>query len=248
MSQLLETKEYPHAPITEAAIEIRIASEVSAKLQEAVVRRLKKNYPHVVPLQALKVTIDTTGGDVVEQHSQGFRLTTDEQVDIVTVRPVGIVTSWLAPYPGWPTLRERAESAWQAWRRSIPAHPIARLGIRTINRIDVPLDNRPMISLEKYLNFFPQVPDFSPAGIVGYVMQATLPTFVARWTTTITSAHVTPPPLLNHASLLLDIDLYRNEEIPGKESDLWAVIDEARAIKNDIFERCITAETRRLIS
>jgi hypothetical protein len=42
MSQLLETKEYPHAPITEAAIEIRIASEVSTENQEAVVRRLKK--------------------------------------------------------------------------------------------------------------------------------------------------------------------------------------------------------------
>jgi uncharacterized protein (TIGR04255 family) len=167
----------------------------------------------------------------------------------VIVRPFGIVASRLAPYPGWPALRKRAEAAWQAWRRSIkPARPIARLGIRTINRIDVPLDDRRMFPLETYLNFYPQVPDFSSAGLSGFVMQVTLPTSSARWMTTVTSAPATPPPMLNHTSLLLDIDLYRNEGIPDEEPDLWAIIDEARAIKNDIFERCITDETRRLIS
>jgi uncharacterized protein (TIGR04255 family) len=249
MSQPLEPKQYARAPITEAVIEVRITAEVSAKHQETVARRLKRFYPHAAPLQAFSVKIDTTGGNVgVEQQSQGFRLTSDEQTDVVLVNPTGVATARLAPYPGWPVLTERAKFVWQTWRKSTPPRPIARVGIRTINRIDVPLNNRPVISLETYLNFHPQVPDLSPAAMAGYMMQVTLPTSVELWMATITSALVTPPLLLNHTSLLLDIDIFRTEEIPGKDSDLWAVIDQARRIKNDIFERCITDETRRLIS
>jgi uncharacterized protein (TIGR04255 family) len=249
MSQLLETKEYPRAPITEAVIDIRIATEIGVKEQETAVRRLKKDYPHVVRLQAVNVKINTTGGNVgIEQQSQGFRLTNDEQTGVVIVMPTGVATARLAPYPGWPTLRQRAESVWRVWRKSTPSHPIARLGVRTINRIDVPLDNRPVISLQTYLNFHPQVPVLSQEAMVGYIMQVTVPTSVEHWTATITSALVTPPPLLNHTSLLLDIDIFRTQEIPGKDLGLWAVIDQARAIKNDIFERCITNETRSLIS
>jgi uncharacterized protein (TIGR04255 family) len=249
MSQPLKSKQYARAPITEAVIEIRLASDVSAKDLETAVRRLKKSYSHTAPLQAFSVKIDTTGGNVaLEQQSQGFRLSTDEQTDVVVIMPAGVATARLAPYPGWPVLRKRAEFVWQTWRKSTPRLPIARLGIRTINRIDIPLDVRSVISLETFLNFHPQVPDISPAAMVGYMMQVILPTSVEHWTATITSTSVKPPPLLNHVSLLLDVDIVRIEKIPGKDSDLWAVIDEARTIKNDIFERCITDETRRLIS
>jgi uncharacterized protein (TIGR04255 family) len=216
---------------------------------ETVVRRLKKCYPHAAPLQAFSVKIDATGGNVgVEQQSQqGFQLSSDEQTDVVIIMPTGVATSRLATYPSWPVLRERAEFVWQTWLKSTPRLPIARLGIRTINRIDVPLDQS-VISLETFLNFYPQVPDISPAAMVEYMMQVTVPTSVEHWTATITSTPVKPPALLDHMSLLLDIDIFRTEKIPSKGSDLWAVIDDARAIKNDIFERCITDETRRLIS
>ncbi len=64
MSKSLSSAKYARAPITEAVIDIRSASVVSAKNQETVVRRLKRLYPNSNALQAFSVNIDTTGGHV----------------------------------------------------------------------------------------------------------------------------------------------------------------------------------------
>ncbi|MGO9485157.1 MAG: TIGR04255 family protein [Rhodomicrobium sp.] len=249
MSKSLSSAKYARAPITEAVIDIRSASVVSAKNQETVVRRLKRLYPNSNALQAFSVNIDTTGGHVgLEQRPQGYRLSSDEQTDVVLVMPSGIATARLAPYPGWVVFKERSEFVWQIWRKSTTHHAVARIGVRTINRIDVPVDNKVQISLQTYLNFYPRTPALSSTPMLGYMMQVILSTSTPKWTATVTSTLISPPPLLNHTSLLLDIDIFRTEEIPSNDTELWEVIEQARAIKNDIFERCITNETRKLIS
>jgi len=249
VSHSLPTAKYARAPITEAVIDIRLASDVSGKSQETVVRRLKKLYPFSNALQAFSVNIDTTGGRVgFEQQPQGYRLNSDDQTDVVLVMPSGVAIARLTPYPGWQMFRERAESVWQIWRKSTPHQAVARIGVRTINRIDVPIDNQTQISLQSYLSFHPQIPVLSVSPMLGYMMQVTLPTATPKWIATITSTLISPPPLLNHMALLLDIDVFRTEEIPSNDAQLWEVIEQARVIKNDIFERCITNETRKLIS
>jgi uncharacterized protein (TIGR04255 family) len=47
-------------------------------------------------------------------------------------------------------------------------------------------------------------------------------------------------------SLLLDVDVFRTEDFPFNDGELWSVIDQARGIKNAIFESCINDEARRL--
>jgi uncharacterized protein (TIGR04255 family) len=166
-----ESRSYPRAPITEAVIEIRVSAEATTREQDKIVRRLKHDYPNAEPLQTFSVSIDTTGGRVgVEEHPRGFRLSTDEQTDVVLVMPQGIATARLAPYPGWQALRDRAKMVWEVWCRSTPHHPISRLGIRYINRIDIPTDERPTVRLQDYLLLHPQFPPLSPGPVFGYIM------------------------------------------------------------------------------
>lgn len=238
---------YSRPPITEAVIELRIDAEIDVKILEKVVRSLKGTYPHADPIKTITIKIDSTGGDEgVDRETSGYRLTTDEQIDIVLVRPNGISVARLAPYPGWPVLRDCAKEVWQKWFDKAPRHPLARLGIRYINRIDVPTEDRPTIHLEDYLHFHPQNPRVGPRPMQGYVMKINTPTDHSKWSAIMTSALVNPPPLIDHSSFLLDIDVFRTEDIPQKESKLWAVIDEAREVKNQIFEACITDKSRRL--
>lgn len=230
-------------------IDLRVASEVTAKNQETVVKRLKKLYPNSQALQALNVNIYTTGGRVgFEQKSQGFRLSSEDETDVVMVMPSGMAVARLAPYPGWEVVREGAQAVWEIWRKSTPHIDLARIGVRTINRIDIPTDEKAQISIQTYLNFHPQLPPISEAPMHGYLMQVTLPTTKPKWIATITSALVFPPPLLNHVSLLLDIDVFRTEEIPNHDNQLWEAVEEAHVLKNNVFETCITEETRKLIS
>ena len=215
-----------------------------------VARRLKSLYPNSHQLQAFSIDISATGGPnvAVEQEPQGIRLTSDDETDIVLIQHNGVVISRLAPYPGWKKFRERAFSVWAEWRAVTSNPPVSRIGIRYINRIDIPYANEP-IDPRDYLLFSPQDPGISSSPMLhGYVVQITKSTDAPHWLTSIASTLVSPPPLLDHISILFDIDVFRTKEIPRRDDELWVVVDQARAIKNEIFERCITKKTRELIS
>lgn len=242
------TKTYPHAPITEAVIELRMHSKVDQKEQKTVVQRLKKNYPHVQNLNEFTVNLQAppTGvGVTVSEKPQGFRLTSSDQTDIVLLSPLSVASARLAPYPGWDAFFSRALDVWKVWKRFTKHQPVARIGVRYINRIDIPRDGRKQIRLEDYLTFYPQAPEIGALPMDSYLIQVTLPTHNPLWTASITSTGL-PSPLLEHMSLLLDIDVFRTQDIPIKDEDLWTVINEARDIKNTIFQRCTTLQSERL--
>jgi uncharacterized protein (TIGR04255 family) len=131
-------------------------------------------------------------------------------------------------------------------RRTTNFSPLIRLGIRYINRIDVPIKQALMIDIDAYLVFRPEIPNFAKSPLTGFMVQATKPTDHLHWNVSVSSTMMSPPPLIDHFSLVLDIDVFRTEQIPGREPDLWATVDEARPIKNCIFESCITDEARKL--
>lgn len=241
------TTNYRRPPITEAVIDIRIAHTVNDVEQKKVVEHLKRNYPHFLPMQAINLSIDATGSQFgIQQNMQGYRLSSDDQTDVALVMPQGIATARLAPYLGWPALFDRAREAWNVWRQETPRHPVSRIGIRYINRIDVPVKDRPVIEVENFLTLYPRVPPGSVRPMFGYVMEVGGPAASRNWTATIRSARVLQPPIPNHMSLLLDIDVFRTDEIPQRDDSLWDLIDKARDIKNGIFESCITDDSRRL--
>lgn len=249
MSTPISKQKYAKPPIIEAVLEIVVAGEIERKLQEKLVERFKATYPHATKRQAVNVKIDATAEKIsVEQEPQGYRLSNEEQTEVVLVMPRAIAVARLAPYLGWDVLREQALAAWKIWKASTPGFGIERLGIRFINRIDIPVEPEQKIALQDYLTTYPQIGGVTNAPLSGYLMQVAAPTNDHQWSMTMTSTMVVPPPLLNHMSILVDIDVFRTEAIPLNEKELWPIIDSARAIKNDLFERCLTEKTRKLFA
>lgn len=243
------TTNYRRPPITEAIIEVRIAAQVGDREQQKVVERMKRHYAHSQPMQAINLSIDATGGQVsLQQYMQGNRLSSEDQTDVALVLPQGIATARLAPYLGWPALFDRAKAAWNTWRDETPHHPVSRIGARYINRIDIPVDGRPVIEIEDYLTLFPRIPAGSVKPMLGYMMEIAGPVASPCWFATIRSTRVMPPPVPNHICVLLDIDVFRTEEIPLRDDCLWDLINTARDIKNGIFESCITDHSRGLFA
>jgi uncharacterized protein (TIGR04255 family) len=106
---------YPKPPITEGVIHLSVGGLTGVEEQQALVKRLAKDYPHSQALAGFTVTVDTTGGPATfqQQHAPGgFRLTSNDQADVLLVLPNGIAAARLAPYPGWEHLRGRAAAAW----------------------------------------------------------------------------------------------------------------------------------------
>ena len=57
---------------------------------------------------------------------------------------------------------------------------------------------------------------------------------------------IEPPVKPNTVALVLDIDVFRAEDLPATEAQLWEQLEQLRHAKNFVFESCITDEARRL--
>jgi uncharacterized protein (TIGR04255 family) len=239
---------YQYPPIMEAVIELRVNGVLTLKEREKIAKKLKKDYPNSQEINEVGINIGPNGAEsavTVNEPAKIFRLASDSQSEIIIISPQSLAVACLAPYPGWDDYLTKVVAAWKIWKSIAGTRVISRVGVRFINRIDIPVNGVEKIELEDYLSFFPKVPSFSDSPMENYFIQITKRTSNQLWSTNITST-IQPPPMIGYMSLLLDIDVYRTEEIPLNDEDLWGTISEARELKNGIFCRLITQRTAEL--
>jgi uncharacterized protein (TIGR04255 family) len=121
---------------------------------------------------------------------------------------------------------------------------VSRLAVRYVNRIDIPL---PIADFNVYLNTYPQVAVKTNQPLTNFFMRIETPQQDLSSMLVLHLALV-PPPDLQVASILLDIDLFRQLNSPMEEAEMWQFFDILRKRKNQIFEDCITDATRRLFN
>ena len=105
----------------------------------------------------------------------------------------------------------------------------------------------PFGDLNEYLRTYPEVSLDLPQGLSGLFMQLTIPQADIKSMLQLTEALIEPsrPEV---ASIVLDVDLFRTEDIPPDEQAVWDFFEVLRDRKNDVFEACITEKTRELIA
>jgi uncharacterized protein (TIGR04255 family) len=133
------------------------------------------------------------------------------------------------------------------WRKTAGPTELARIGVRYINRIDVPLDGTGQIRVEKYLRISPQLPDDLGEPMSNYAMQVVLPLGSDNCNLVLNSSSV-PSPLVGFASFVLDVDVFRETNLPGTDDELWALLNKIRDHKNRVFEGCITDSARAIFN
>jgi uncharacterized protein (TIGR04255 family) len=57
---------------------------------------------------------------------------------------------------------------------------------------------------------------------------------------------IVPPPLEGHLSIMLDIDVGRDHDLPQRDEGLLSLLQEFRIEKNRVFEACVTDRAREL--
>jgi uncharacterized protein (TIGR04255 family) len=164
---------------------------------------------------------------------------------IVILWPTSFVFSQLAPYPGWDDFFERFVRDWALWKKAVSYHKISRVGVRYINRIDIPITGD-VIHYEEFLNVYPRIPDeVGPVFTYGIQTQAPCPEIDGR--ITINSASV-PSPLLGYSSFIFDQDIYKETNIPQTDESLYKLLNQIHVKKNAVFEACITDRARELFN
>jgi uncharacterized protein (TIGR04255 family) len=238
--------QYKKPPITEAIISIVFAQPINDTALTDLQRKFSKHYPHSQPIENVHVNLNIgalPNTNVTETRERGYRLSSNDMTELLVLHPKSITVSQLAPYPGWQPFFERFCRDWTTRRRILGFQTVERIGVRYINRVDIPMEGK-SIAHEDYLNVFPRVPaELGPLNAYTVQVQIFMDDLKAQLV--INSASV-PAPILKHASFVIDQDIVRLADVPQKDGDIFDLIGRIRDRKNHVFESCVTDQARSL--
>lgn len=238
---------YASPPITEAILDLQTEAALPFGDLQKLRGRFTREYPNSEELVDWNFGfgVDPGGKTTTEANevARWYKMTSDDQADIVLLKPRNLTTSRLSPYGGWERLFGAAQRNYGIHRRVVGYKKIARIATRYINRVDIPIGGLEAHRVEGYFNIKPRFPAERTAA--QFVLQAVLdvPEISAKANFLFGSI---PSPLLDHASFVLDIDVYRDHGIPAREKEMWELIAEFRHTKNGIFEDSVTDRARDL--
>lgn len=244
----------PRAPIVEAVIDIRARPE--AVLDEAMLKpqleaklsgyqfldsQRQIQIQHEVSLQG-----NTSPGPIIRDLGwKGLRFQSDDKKHIVQFNQDGFVFSRLEPYESWEQLYEEGMRLWFVYVGLAQPVEIHRIGLRYINRIQLPPDE---LRFEDYLVSAPMPPKGLDVPFHGFVHQDTLAIPGHPYAINVVRT-IQPPGTLDNQGmrLILDIDAFTTQGFELNEMALKQRLLEMRWLKNKVFFGSVTPNAIKLL-
>ena len=230
------------APIVEAVIDIRAQS--SLKLEETLTREYIEshlgNYTFQNSQQEFSHQV-TFGKDAPPQQTtisawKGVRFKSDDGKYIAQFNRDGVVCSRLAPYQDWELFFGENLNLWQLFLELAKPEEINRLGLRFINRIELPLGDG---HFENYISPTPQPPHGIELPYIGFLYQETLA--VPGHPYAINLIRTIQPPQDNAgAAIIIDIDVFTLDGVEFEKNRIRGMFEEMRWLKNKTFFGSVT--------
>lgn len=247
----MPAQKYVRPPIVEAILELRFSASIDRAVMEMMSRELRTNFPNAEQTYNVdfEMKLDKSEKEPEVRPTktlQGYKLIGKDGADIVLVNVNSLNTIRLAPYEGWDILFEKTKAHYAKLYKITGYRGFSRVATRYINRIDVPRTGRDRIDTADYLLTEPRIPPRVPAISSFQTSFAGLVPSINGGVTV--RAAIVPSPLIDHMSLLLDIDLYKDGDLPQKESAVWELLLALREEKNALFESFVTDKARELFN
>lgn len=234
---------YTSPPIIEATVEIRYPEAVSdAKVKKAS-DRLKRRYDFTTAEEQLEATLNftTRSADFVRKGVLLSHRSAD-QANRVGMTNVSISWTRLAPYEGWEKFISWVGQDLAEVNKAWGVREVSRIGLRYINRIDIPISDDDLFHNEDYISFkLVTGPILDPQN--GYQWIIRKEHRDVNLVSVVQSATVEPE-IPGTAAFTFDIDVAHDAlsgvDVPRKSDDILARLSEIRALKNAIFEAGLT--------
>jgi uncharacterized protein (TIGR04255 family) len=232
------------APITEAMIDIRVEQAPGASPDDlrALHPFLAVDYPQIAERKSLAVRIRGADPQMVTRSAptpDGFFFKSTDGRQVVQARSDGFAFSRLRPYKSWSGLRLEAQRLWDQYARVTKPARIVRVGVRYVNRIDLPQP----FNTDDYFRTTLHLPDELPQLISSMFLRFSLMYPEGTADVTLAIASDTPP---DAVAVIFDIDVSRELSLAPASTEVWALLDRFRLVKNDIFFNSLTPRTLEL--
>ncbi|WP_282949450.1 MULTISPECIES: TIGR04255 family protein [unclassified Sphingopyxis] len=231
---------YSAPPIIEALAQIYYEEPISDSDLKKAVSRIKKRYANQTKLKVSSAQLDMVNQGAQFKSMDQYKFSSEDETDIVTIDKHSFTWSKLAPYEGWQNIYDRIKNESEDINSVLPYRKANRLGLRYINRIDVPkIDD--ISRYEDYLTINISIPECWPSiNNYGWRIEREFDKeFIA-----IVQSAVISPELPNTGAFLLDIDIVLGNSVPSKHADILKKFERMRSLKNEIFELSITDRAR----
>jgi uncharacterized protein (TIGR04255 family) len=163
---------------------------------------------------------------------------------VAQFRRNGFTFSRLAPYESWRPFAAEARRLWNSYRDGVGPSAVTRVAVRYINRVQLPPSSH---AIAHWLNTYPEIAEAVSPSVVDFFMHVTVPQPALGGTLALVeTVDERPSGKSSGPAIILDLDLFRTAAVPQDEESIWAYFEQLHARKNEVFEACITDETREL--
>ena len=232
-------KRYKNPPVIEAVIEIRFSPKATLKSERIAdyIDRKIAGFQTIESLRTIESKIDAKKGlQSTTTDELGFKLSGHSDSVVLQLRKNGFVFSKLAPYQKWENFRDVAFEYWVDFSRFVMARSYDRVGLRYINAISI---GRSRFDLEDYVTAHPVWDPRIGDDLNQCSMSVGFPFPKQR-----ANAKLLMEP--RGDKIILDIDVYRSDQLPRTPAPAKRVFDQLKLIERKIFESSITDKAREL--
>lgn len=244
----MSTEPYKHAPITEAALDIRVrlAREVTTdsleNLKDDGYPKLKQRPVHM-QVQIVPVAGDGPRGAETINTPLGFTYESADGKQVFQVRTDGFTLNRLAPYQNWNLFAGEARRLWKKYKEFAQPEYIELLGLNYINHIFVPEGTDLSNHLRIYIEVSPELPQMLNTFAMSF--QATWPG--EEQILVFVSQAIGPMIKQGFVTIVLSIQAFKPLQRSAAnvdEEEMWMLLGKLREVKNAVFEGCITDTVR----
>ena len=239
---------FPKAPIAEALLDIQVtfSSPVELARLEAFHGAIGNDYP--LKQQRVKwhgeiQLAQEAVQQAVKRTAEGFMFKSRSGQRLVQVRQDGFTFNWLKPYDTWEAFRDEARKHWEHYRGTFRPEAITRLGLRYINRIELPL---PFDDFRDFVKTAPDIADGMPQGISTLFMRLEIPDSKRGLMAIVTETIEPPVEEGKRLPLIFDIDVVRSATFEPASPAIWETFEQMREYKNEIFFASVTERAKEM--
>lgn len=238
---------YENPPLIEAVCEFRFepSQPWDWTIPGLVYDKVKSEYPKKRQQNIVEVELRAEQEELAQRLKGGIArmqfLRSDERA-LIQVGPDLLTVNHLKPYPTWKTFKEMIVHAFNVYREIANPRGIRRIGLRYINKIEIP---EPRVEIEDYLLAAPKVPEVVPQIFATFVQRVEIPFEQANGMLVLQSGSMRDEHTEGTA-FMLDLDFFTLQADKLTLDSAMEWVENAHDEVERTFEACVTDKARKL--
>lgn len=239
-------KRYRYPPIIEALCEFRFEPSVpwDLAIPGLVYEKVRANFPKRKQAKIFEVNFEASSASLEQRLTSTDRIQfwREDEKALVQVDQNLLAVNQLKPYQSWQDFLPLIRQGFDAYVKVANPKGIQRIGLRYINRIEIPGQD---IELEDYLEFRPFVGPDLPQNFDSFFAGIQIPYEQGRESLRLQIAS-TATEAPDRAAVLLDLDYYLAQPNHVTLENAFEWVQIAHDHIERVFEACITDRLREM--